>query len=486
MSETREDLQQKRPQSFSTLVSAGKQLLHKREYRRAQSSFTAILDLKPEDKECLIGRSNCYLNTGQLQNALRDAELSLKHDKSFPEGVYQKAKVLFYMGEFEFSLVFYHRGQSIRTQMQCFTLGIKKAQEAIKNAVGDSTNVKLKVGGDLSFLENEEARLRPISVVENLMEEEKNEAPKSFRIEKATKHLMGDFVDHKKFLEDLMKDEDLMKEKTKSGEQVQDIIQDSLVSIETYIEICNQENIVAPQEKKPQHQEVKHSTTSKFKEFPLKTLREIDAALESGNAENSLKKAKGVLKFVERRSKTEFPHKKLLLGSLHSSIGNALLYQGELDKALEHHQKELDLAEQCKLPEAKSRALDNLGQTYAQSGNFAEAIELWKKRIPLVPSGLEKVWLLHEIGCFYLQLHRYEEAKEYAILSVAEAAEIPDVKWKMNASVLMAQSELRLGNFKSSVSHFETALVHARLQDDDSALNAIQKALEEAKQHIRK
>lgn len=161
-----------------------------------------------------------------------------------------------------------------------------------------------------------------------------------------------------------------MKEKTKSGEQVQDIIQDSLVSIETYIEICNQENIVAPQEKKPQHQEVKHSTTSKFKEFPLKTLREIDAgtsgqqyfllvileekiyfffwilALESGNAENSLKKAKGVLKFVERRSKTEFPHKKLLLGSLHSSIGNALLYQGELDKALEHHQKELDLAEQ--------------------------------------------------------------------------------------------------------------------------------------------
>uniref|UniRef100_A0A8C7WNA1 Outer dynein arm-docking complex subunit 4 n=1 Tax=Oryzias sinensis TaxID=183150 RepID=A0A8C7WNA1_9TELE len=360
MSETREDLQQKRPQSFSTLVSAGKQLLHKREYRRAQSSFTAILDLKPEDKECLIGRSNCYLNTGQLQNALRDAELSLKHDNFtfylFFQGVYQKAKVLFYMGEFEFSLVFYHRGQSIRTQMQCFTLGIKKAQEAIKNAVGD-----------------------------------------------------------------------LMKEKTKSGEQVQDIIQDST------------------------------------------------SALESGNAEDGLKKAKGALKFVERRSKTEFPHKKLLLGSLHSSIGNALLYQGELDKALEHHQKELDLAEQCKLPEATSRALDNLGQTYAQSGNFTEAIELWKKRIPLVPSGLEKVWLLHEIGCFYLQLHRYEEAKEYAILSVAEAAEIPDVKWKMNASVLMAQSELRLGNFKSSVSHFETALVHARLQDDDSALNAIQK-----------
>lgn len=56
--------------------------------------------------------------------------------------MYQKAKVLFYMGEFEFSLVFYHRGQSIRTQMQCFTLGIKKAQEAIKNAVGGNKELQ--------------------------------------------------------------------------------------------------------------------------------------------------------------------------------------------------------------------------------------------------------------------------------------------------------------------------------------------------------
>lgn len=69
-------------------------------------------------------------------------------------------------------------------------------------------------------------------------------------------------------------------------------------------------------------------------------------ALESGNAEEGLKKAKGALKFVQRRSKTEFPQKKLLLGSLHGSIGNALLYRGELDEALEHHQEELDLAEQ--------------------------------------------------------------------------------------------------------------------------------------------
>lgn len=34
---------------------------------------------------------------------------------------------------------------------------------------------------------------------------------------------------------------------------------------------------------------------------------------------------------------------------------------------------------------------------------------------------------------------------------------------------------VKLGNFESSVSHFETALTQAKLQDDSSAMNAIQK-----------
>ena len=54
----------------------------------------------------------------------------------FFQGLYMKAEVLYYMGEFEFALVFYHRGQKLRSQVQEFRLGIQKAQEAIENAVG--------------------------------------------------------------------------------------------------------------------------------------------------------------------------------------------------------------------------------------------------------------------------------------------------------------------------------------------------------------
>ena len=40
------------------------------------------------------------------------------------------------MGDFEYALVFYHRGHKLRPELQEFRLGIQKAQEAINNCVG--------------------------------------------------------------------------------------------------------------------------------------------------------------------------------------------------------------------------------------------------------------------------------------------------------------------------------------------------------------
>ena len=40
------------------------------------------------------------------------------------------------MGDFETALMFYHRGNKLRPELQDFRLGIQKAQEAIENSVG--------------------------------------------------------------------------------------------------------------------------------------------------------------------------------------------------------------------------------------------------------------------------------------------------------------------------------------------------------------
>jgi hypothetical protein len=45
--------------------------------------FVEALILKPEDKNCFVARSRCYLKMGDTDNALSDAETSLKEDKEF-------------------------------------------------------------------------------------------------------------------------------------------------------------------------------------------------------------------------------------------------------------------------------------------------------------------------------------------------------------------------------------------------------------------
>lgn len=41
------------------------------------------LTLQPNDKNCLVARSKCYVKTGDSVNALLDAEAALKEDKEF-------------------------------------------------------------------------------------------------------------------------------------------------------------------------------------------------------------------------------------------------------------------------------------------------------------------------------------------------------------------------------------------------------------------
>ncbi|XP_070779870.1 outer dynein arm-docking complex subunit 4 [Enoplosus armatus] len=486
MSDTDGDHEGQKPKGvFSTLMADGDWLYLKGEYKKAIESYTAALTLKPDDKTGFVGRSRCHLKLGQAEDAFKDAEASLKEDKSFFEGLYQKAEALYYMGEFEFALVFYHRGQKLRPQIQEFRLGIQKAQEAIENSVGSPSSVKLEIKGDLSFLQKDEevslcCRAQPITAIQHLTREKKQQTQKTPKSEKTTKQLLGEFYSDKKYLENLLKDEDLVKGKTKGGERLQDVIQSCLTYLDTCTEFWNQEKPICARERERKLMQQKrskprHSAPSEPAQFLLKSLDDIDAELTSGNAEGSLKKSEEVMKIVQRWSEKDVPNKREVLGSLHSCIGNALIDLGDMDKALVHHQKDLELAKQCKLPDAMSRALDNIGRVFAQIGQFTQAIEFWEKKIPLVRGGLEKTWLFHEIGWCYLELNRLEEARDYGVRSVAAADEIADEKWQINANVLAAQSELKLGNFESCVSHFERALTLAKLQEDNSAMSFIQK-----------
>lgn len=98
------------------------------------------LELNPTEKSALVARSKCYILLGQPENALKDAESALNIDKSYLKAIYQKAEALYYLGDFEHSLMYYHRGLHIRPDHEDFKLGVHKAQKAIENAIG-SPNV---------------------------------------------------------------------------------------------------------------------------------------------------------------------------------------------------------------------------------------------------------------------------------------------------------------------------------------------------------
>ncbi|KAG1967684.1 tetratricopeptide repeat protein [Pimephales promelas] len=483
MSDNEEDQGPK--STFTTYMAEGDQLFQKGEYVKAIECFSMALNLQPDDKNCLVARSRCYMKLGDAESALKDAETSLKNNKNYFKGLYQKAEALYTMGDFEFALVYYHRGHKLRPELQEFRLGIQKAQEAINNSVGSPSSVKLENTGDLSFFHKSNG----VHPNHSHKKESKKHGQKMCKYEKTAKLLLGELYSDREYLDKLLQDEDLIKGKIRTGERVQDLIVGCISYLDTRTAFWQQQKPIYARQRdrklmQQQWNRVRHKPPSDPTRYVLTSLEEIDKALSAGNAESGLKKARELIKVVKEWSEQVLPNKREVLGNLHSCIGNALMDLGNMDKALHHHEKDLELAKKGDLTDSKSRALDNIGRVYARIGKFQQAIEVWEEKVPLACGGLEKAWLFHEIGRCYLELKRYNEARDYGSRSLTAANDITDEKWQLNASVLMAQAELKLGNYKASVLHFERALDRAKLMQDHSASEAIQKALREARHRV--
>nr|XP_018903410.1 PREDICTED: tetratricopeptide repeat protein 25 [Bemisia tabaci] len=119
-----------------TLLALGNYELRNGDVAIAINFVNKALELNPNDKQALAARSKCYLLLGEPKLALSDAETALSIDKNFIKAIFQKGEALYHLGNFEHSLMFYHRGLKIRPEMEDFRLGVQKAQEAIENTIG--------------------------------------------------------------------------------------------------------------------------------------------------------------------------------------------------------------------------------------------------------------------------------------------------------------------------------------------------------------
>ncbi|XP_028675435.2 outer dynein arm-docking complex subunit 4 [Erpetoichthys calabaricus] len=471
--------------SFTIYMAEGDQLFLKGLYAKAMESFSNALALKPDDRICLVARSKCYLKMGDPESALKDAESSLKDDKEFFKGLYQKAEALYAMGDFEFALVFYHRGFQQRPEQQEFRLGIQKAQEAINNSVGSPSSVKLESKGDLTFF----------TAKEEVKKGKFKGPPKPQRLgspqnEKTARQLLGELYTDKEYLEKLLKDKDLMKVNTRTGIKLQDLILGGISYLDTRTEFWRQQKPIYARVRdyRLMQQKWNQSKLSKISDptdYILKNLEEIYQNLALNKSEAVSKKARQVLKTVQGWTDKEVPNKQEVIGNLYSCIGNAQIEMGDMDGALQSHEKDLEIAKQNNLMDAKSRALDNIGRVYARIGKFPRAIEVWEEKIPLTKSSLEKTWLFHEIGRCYLELNQNVKARSYGEKSLAFALEADNIEWQLHANVLMAQSEVKLGDYDTAVTLFKKALEKAEVLKDEATKEAIHIALEDVQKQIR-
>ena len=83
-----------------------------------------------------------------------------------------------------------------------------------------------------------------------------------------------------------------------------------------------------------------------------------------------------MLRNVEGWTDKDLSNRQEVLANLHSILGNCNLDIGNVNKALTHHKKDLEIGKANDLPDAVSRAMDNIGRCYAKKGDYQSAIDV--------------------------------------------------------------------------------------------------------------
>ncbi|XP_064256137.1 outer dynein arm-docking complex subunit 4 isoform X2 [Passer domesticus] len=318
---------------------------------------------------------------------------------------------------------------------------------------------------------------------QNKTKDQKDQKQTKKQSPKTEQELLGQLYADKAYLEKLLKDEDLMQSSTRQGVKVMELVLGGISYLQQRRDFWQQQKPMYARlhERRALRQRRARDRRQKPSDIAraiAKDMEDIELMLARGSAEESCRKAERLLKKIQAWSEDEVPNKNELIGNLHSCIGDAQLAMGQMEAALHSHKMDLDCARQNTLTDAVSRALDNIGHVYARTGKFQQAINTWEEKIPLAQSSLEKAWLFHEIGRCYLELDKAEVAQDYGQKSLQSAEEEGDVEWQLHATVLVAQAQVKLKDYRAAILNFERALEKARLVPSESAQNGIIAALD--------
>ncbi|XP_032292740.1 outer dynein arm-docking complex subunit 4 isoform X1 [Drosophila virilis] len=201
---------------ISSIIALGLKEIKNANPENAIHFFCKALELNSTDINALISRSKCYLLLGEPSRALQDAETALGEDKNNIRAIYQKAESLYYLGQFEQSLMFFHRGLRARPELDLFRLGVQKTQEAIENTIGTKTRSAQPLAAAKNSVSRKSGDNTPKSQTLNSSRPQvgRQKPTKADLERRNARKLLGELCVDKEYLEKLLLHPDLVRADT--------------------------------------------------------------------------------------------------------------------------------------------------------------------------------------------------------------------------------------------------------------------------------
>ncbi|CAL8071846.1 unnamed protein product [Calicophoron daubneyi] len=473
---------------FEVYRSEGDSLFLRKKYEKATECYNQALEKKPGDPYCLIKRSACYVSMSKYDEALSDADAALKAEPGNHRALYQKAEVLYNRGEFEFALIFFHRGRKKRPELQEFRLGIQKCEEAIRNSLDNKNALRMNSAGSKAFLKHLEDKnqKRPATKITKGKEKQTKVDDVPLHILPRNKcraiftHL---FTDHE-YLKRLDTQEMASKKwRTACSDEVRKITREGLDYLDARSRFWHQEKpVYAYKIHKMNKNAMKLEKKKKQGLAIIKVLEKLHEIDEHQHMEEhviAVKLAESLRHDVGLWSEDEFPNRLEVLANVNSMLGLSHLELGNYDKALSAHERAFRLGIQCNLPEIVSHAVDNLGRVHAKKGNYQEAINIWQQKLENCGDDYELTWLHYEIGRCFLELEDPNAALEHGDEALRLAKQIGDEAWQLNIHVLIGQANLHLKKRAEAHTSFLIAHSLAKMLKAGDAEKAILEVMDE-------
>ncbi len=155
------------------------------------------------------------------------------------------------------------------------------------------------------------------------------------------------------------------------------------------------------------------------------------------------------------------------------NLGNFYLGMGDLSKALDYHQQNLEIAQEIANElgnrRGEANALSNIGRVYHLLAYYNKAENYHKKRLKLAREigdnyGIAKT--LGALGSVYYRLGRYTEAIKNHRKHLENARQIEDLQGQVHALGNLGNDYNALGKPMEAREHLQEALVIARKIDD--------------------